>query len=176
MTMIGNMPDEISKIIQDFIRPKLDERFIYTIEWSNDKDIEKKIFYKVENADAYHNKIMKLPRHKKPIWTSYTTENYNEYYKCWITDEENEIFTYYETCDNCNSLCCSIKTASEEDRGIIKCRYCKGDFCDDCLSDKPRRYMEINNCCLNCCENQSEESESESESDSDSDSDSDSLF
>ena len=111
-TMIGYMPDEISKVIHDFIRPKLDERFVYTIEWSLSvevEEVEQKTFYIRENVNAYHNKIMKLPNHKKPFWTSYKVQEYNEECKCWYYQQNSIIYTHFETCDNCNSLGCNIK-------------------------------------------------------------------
>ena len=82
-TKIGNMPDEISKVIHDFIRPEMNLRFRYKyiIVWNeDDENEEQKVFYTNEGSNEYNNYIWGFKGDKAPYKYTHLEERfYNNY-------------------------------------------------------------------------------------------------
>ena len=175
---IGYMPDELSKVIHDFIRPK-QERWLISI--YNDLHIiqdNRKSFYRIYyDKEKYCNKAHEIAHDIQNIncdCYEINKEIYDKEKKEWV-----EIFkkTFYkDVCGGCYKLCINTRTKRitddsiefYEDNQTTECNNCDCNLCVECAVWKDDAYGG-NNYCLNCEAEWFSESESESDSSSDSD-------
>jgi len=153
---IGDMPDDLSKLIQDFVRPK-DTYFRITIDTDiggcYDETKKEKRFYDKDKADKYWEQLVDefegayyhhinyqkwvyaLP---KDVYSFVDEESEKRW--CIVPRCEKVVQRY--TCDICNGECYYAKNdpfvldmPSETDRHY-ECEICGNNICGECVTER----------------------------------------
>lgn len=146
MTAIGAMPDELSKVIHDFIRPtEAYEVILYKLGvWVENEEC-KKVFRTMEEADR--------------CFADWEVPDDGNDYEVQL----NKTFPAFEDiCCRQFEVCevCSVLTEVECEDDLVYCRDCDKRVCRECRGEAAFRYG-IHDCCDECTELWTEEEDDE---------------